>query len=125
MWLNAFNGLVLAATDHGATAHRSREPLPGWEADAENLLFVVVDVGIVTIALGIVICLFRLLRGPSLIDRGVASDALSFQVVGLAILMAIRFRNLIAFDAVLILSLIGFIGTIAFAQYIGRRRSAV
>ena len=125
MWLNTLNGLVLAAADHGHAAHRSPEPRPGWETDAQAFLFAVVDVGMVTIALGIVICLFRLLRGPSLIDRGVASDALSFQIVGLAVLMAVRFRNLVAFDAVLIIAFLGFVGTIAYAQYIGRRRSAI
>ena len=124
MWMIPINTLLAAGGDK--VAETGPKVLnAGWETDAQSLLYSVVNFGLITIGLGIVICLFRLLRGPSLVDRGVASDALSFQVVGLAILITIRLDSIVSFDAVLIIAFLGFIGTIAFAQYIGRRRSAV
>jgi multicomponent K+:H+ antiporter subunit F len=93
------------------------------EQVAEKALFFVVELGIVAIALSLVLCLWRMLKGPTLIDRGLASDIFSLQIVGLAVLLTIRLRTLLFFDAVLIVSILGFVSTVAFAQFIGRRRA--
>jgi multicomponent K+:H+ antiporter subunit F len=90
---------------------------------AEQLLFYIVNVGVVTIAFGMVLMLHRILKGPQLADRVLAADAISMHVVGLVILLAIRLRTDVFFDAALILAIIGFASTLAFAQYIGNRRS--
>lgn len=101
-------------------------PSPTGAADRwiEAALFGVVDVGIVLIAVAIVLCLIRILKGPSLPDRGLAADTIAVQVAGLVILLTIRLETLMLFDAVLIVSILGFVSTVAFAQYIGRRRQA-
>ena len=93
------------------------------EAAAELILFVVVDIGIVMLALSFVLCLYRIIRGPTLIDRGIATDTITMHVVGLAILLTISLRTLLYFDAVLIFAILGFATTVAFAQFIGRRRA--
>ena len=87
------------------------------------LLDVVVDVGIFVLGTGFVLCLVRLVKGPTLVDRGIASDLLAMQVVGLAVLLTIRLDTLVYFDTVLIVAILGFASTTAFAQYIGRRRA--
>jgi len=97
---------------------------PWFDRVAEVALLYTIDVGIVLIAVAIVLCLVRVLRGPNLIDRGVASDTVAVQVAALVLLITIRTETLIAFDAVLIVSILGFVSTLAFAQYVGRRRSA-
>jgi len=93
------------------------------ERVAEDVLFLVVDLGIVSIAAALGVCIWRVLRGPTLVDRGIASDIFAVQVVGLAVLLTIRLRTLLFFDAVLIVSILGFASTVAFAQFIGRRRA--
>lgn len=93
------------------------------EQVAENALFFVVELGIVALAASLVLCLWRMLKGPTLVDRGLASDIFSLQIVGLAVLLTIRLRTLLFFDAVLIVSILGFVSTVAFAQFIGRRRA--
>lgn len=93
------------------------------EQVAERALFFVVELGIVTLAAALVLCLWRILKGPTLADRGLASDIFSLQIVGLAVLLTIRLRTLLFFDAVLIVSILGFVSTVAFAQFIGRRRA--
>jgi multicomponent K+:H+ antiporter subunit F len=90
---------------------------------AESVLQHTVELGIVALGVSIVVCLYRILRGPTLADRGLASDVIALQVVGLAILLTIRLKMLVFFDAVLIVAILGFASTIAFAQFIGRRRA--
>jgi len=113
---------LLAST--GAAPDTGGGALTGWETFAEDALFVIVDAGIVALSVAFALCLYRLLTGPTLTDRGIASDTLSMQVVGLAILLTIRMRTIMFFDAVLIISILGFASTVAFAQFIARRRSA-
>lgn len=79
-----------------------------------------VDVGIVCIAIAMVLCVFRLIRGPHLADRALAVDTLSIELIGLVILLSIRWRTTWFMDGVLVLSLLGFAGTVAMAQYIAR-----
>ncbi|MCB9848485.1 MAG: hypothetical protein H6814_08735 [Phycisphaeraceae bacterium] len=93
------------------------------ERAAEWILFRVVDAGIVMLVLSFALCLMRVARGPTLIDRGLATDTITLHVVGLAILLTIGLRTLLYFDAVLIFAILGFATTVAFAQFIGRRRA--
>jgi multicomponent K+:H+ antiporter subunit F len=94
------------------------------EEFAQSLLLSVVDASIVLLACAFALCVWRIIRGPTLIDRGVATDTVTLQVVGLAILLTIRLRTLTYFDAVLVFALLGFVTTVAFAQFIGRRGAA-
>jgi multicomponent K+:H+ antiporter subunit F len=81
-----------------------------------------VDFGIVVVLAGMVLCLARLLRGPHLADRALSADALITHLVGLVLLFTIRAETLLLFDGALVLSLLGFVTTVAAAQYIVRRR---
>jgi multicomponent K+:H+ antiporter subunit F len=78
------------------------------------------DFGIVLIAAGMLMCIYRLLRGPHLVDRALSVDTLSVQLIGLVLLLSIRYRSVWFLDGVLVLSLLGFAGTVAMAQYIAR-----
>ncbi len=122
---NTLPQFALAAGESHAEAPppEGHATLPGWEQTAEAFLFSVVDVGIALLALAFLMSLWRVLKGPTLVDRGLATDTMAMQVVGLAVLVTIRLRSLIFFDAVLIISILGFASTIAFAQFIGRRRA--
>lgn len=95
---------------------------PAEEA-AETILFLVVDAGIVMLVLSFGLCMMRMIKGPTLIDRGIATDTITLHVVGMAILLTIGLRSLLYFDAVLIFSILGFATTVAFAQFVGRRRA--
>ena len=103
-----------------AVVERTPTAAETWSA---GLLYGVVDIGMYVLGLGFLLCLLRMVKGPTLADRGIASDLLSMQVVGLAILLTIRMQTLIYFDAVLIVAILGFASTVAFAQFIGRRRA--
>jgi len=116
--------LAAAAADALATPGQ-HEPAPQLNtSDAWPLLLWVVRIGFATVTAGMLLCLYRLLRGPHLADRVLAGDTLAMHVVALVVLLAIRLRTDIFFDAALVVALIGFASTLAFAQYIGDPRTA-
>jgi multicomponent Na+:H+ antiporter subunit F len=63
----------------------------------------------------------RLLLGPSLADRVVAFDLMATIAVGAICLFAIVEERYILTDAALVLALILFLGTIAFAYYLEKK----
>lgn len=78
-------------------------------------------VGFVLIVIGLVLCIVRVLIGPNLADRVVASDLITLHITALVILLTIRIGRTEYFDLVLIVTLISFAATIAFAQLIAAR----
>jgi multicomponent K+:H+ antiporter subunit F len=115
--------LVLAAQQAVEPVERAGAlpPVNSFVDFSEVVLRGTIDVGIVAIFIGLLFCLIRLVKGPTMIDRAVASDTLSMQIVGLVLLLTVRFSSTIVFDAVLIVAILGFVSTVAFAQFIGRR----
>ena len=73
------------------------------------------------ISLGLVAAFIRLLRGPYLPDRVVALDLISMMAMGFIVVYAIRFNQPNFLDVAIILALITFLGTVAFAYYLERR----
>lgn len=112
--LHILNIVLLAVTDHGeqAVSHA------GHDTSITPALLTVVRVGVIAIIVGMTLCLYRIVRGPSLSDRVLAADAFALHVVGLVILLGVVMRTTIYFDAALIVGIIGFASTVAFAQYI-------
>jgi len=64
----------------------------------------------------------RLVRGPSLPDRVVALDLLSGVCIGVSAGLAVATGQALLLDAGLVLALVGFLGTVAFAHYLEDRR---
>ncbi len=86
-----------------------------------TLLMLTLDVCIVLVILAMLMCLLRVIRGPHLADRALAADTLAVELIGFVILLMIRLRTSMFIDSILVLSLLGFAGTVAMAQYILRR----
>src|SRR5690606_8848235 len=84
------------------------------------LVAISVEVGLVLMVVGILLCLARLLIGPHLADRAMALDIIAVHLIGIVTLFTMRLDSLLLMDGVLVLSLLGFAGTIAVAQYIIR-----
>jgi multicomponent Na+:H+ antiporter subunit F len=60
----------------------------------------------------------RLIRGPSMPDRVVALDLIAITAVGLIGVYAVSVDQPIYIDEALVLALIAFLGTLAFAHFI-------
>jgi len=74
-------------------------------------------------AVSMVLSAVRLLRGPSIPDRAMAFDLIMIHFVGLAALYAVVTNQQIIIDAVIIIAVLGFLGTVALARYIEEGRS--
>ena len=82
-------------------------------------LFMEIVLGL--LALAAVLGFVRLLRGPSLPDRVVAFDLLATVAVGISAVYAMAHDQPVFLDVAVILALISFVGTVAFARYIEER----
>ena len=76
---------------------------------------------LVQLALAAGACLIRLVLGPSLADRIVALDGLLIVTVTGIITAAARDRSGVLADVVLVVALVGFVGTAVVARFIERR----
>lgn len=70
------------------------------------------------LGLAILLGFVRLARGPSLPDRAVALDFIASLVVGFTGVFAVVVDAPVFLDLGLVLALVGFLGTVAFARYI-------
>lgn len=68
----------------------------------------------------VLLCGWRLVRGPTLPDRVVAADTISINVIAMIVIYSIREHTSIYFDAVLVLSVLAFVGTLTMAKYLAR-----
>jgi multisubunit Na+/H+ antiporter MnhF subunit len=68
------------------------------------------------------LCLYRLVVGPGAADRAVAADAFISTVIGMICVLSVRWNSGLYFDAVWILTLVGFLGSAAIARYLARGR---
>ena len=84
---------------------------------------VVIEAGIVAVVVGIGLAMYRMVKGPHLADRVLAGDVLSLQVVALVVLLAVDQRRAVSLDVALLVAIVGFASTLAFAQYIGAVRT--
>lgn len=101
------NGLSVAAVFDAAV----------WSAQVVRWL---ATFGMGVLGVGLVLCLLRIVRGPTLADRAVATDALGVQLIGVVVLLVLRTGSLLYVDGMLVLSLLSFAGTVAVAQFIAR-----
>ena len=68
------------------------------------------------------LALARLVRGPSLPDRVVSLDLLATIIIGITAVYAVATDASGYLDIAVILALIAFLGTVAFAYYLQRGR---
>jgi multicomponent K+:H+ antiporter subunit F len=69
------------------------------------------------LAVALLLCLLRLVRGPSAPDRILALDTLYIDTVALLVVAGVRFAEPAFFDAALVIALLGFVGTVALARF--------
>ena len=73
------------------------------------------------LSVALLLAFIRLARGPTLPDRVVALDLISILTAGSAAVYAIAAEQPVFLDVALILALISFLGTVAFARYLERQ----
>ena len=108
--------LIAAATEGSA------EPAEAIQSPMYYPLMWLVRVGVVLLVVGITLCLWRMVKGPHLADRVLAGDTMAMLVAGLVIVLALKYGSGLYYDAALVVAILGFVSTVAFAQYIGAKQ---
>jgi multicomponent Na+:H+ antiporter subunit F len=70
--------------------------------------------------IAIVLASYRLVRGPGLVNRAIALDVMAVLAAALTAVFAIRYDQPVFLDVTMILAVVSFIGTVAFAHFLAR-----
>ena len=72
------------------------------------------------LSLSVLIAIYRLFKGPSMPDRVMALDSVGIHLISSVAILSVLFRTHAYLDIILLLGILSFIGTIAFARFIER-----
>ena len=84
------------------------------------MLATVSQITLAILALALLMAFVRLVKGPTLPDRIVAADLSGILVVGLIVVLAGTSGVRATIDAAIVIALIGFLSTVAYATYVER-----
>ena len=87
---------------------------------AENFMNLSLIIGFVALSLAQVMAMIRLIIGPSTGDRILALDTMVINAIGLIILLGIAQGTRIYFEVSLIIAMLGFVSTVAYARFVLR-----
>jgi multicomponent K+:H+ antiporter subunit F len=76
--------------------------------------------GFVAVSLALLMNLWRLALGPTVIDRVLAVDTMVINTIALIILFGIQVDTALYFESALLLAMFSFISTVAFCRFILR-----
>ncbi|MFQ5598227.1 MAG: monovalent cation/H+ antiporter complex subunit F [Nitrospiria bacterium] len=84
------------------------------------MIDVFVTAAYLVLTLALAFCFYRLITGPTLPDRVVAMDTITTVIIALIAVYCIQERNAIFYDAILVLSILGFVGTVSMAKFLAK-----
>lgn len=84
------------------------------------ILPLALDIAVGTVSLAVLLCSWRLVRGPQQLDRVLALDTLYLNAVALVVLLGLRLQTAMLFEAALVIAMLGFASTVALARYLTR-----
>ncbi len=84
------------------------------------ILDLAIDAALGAVGLAMLLCGWRLLRGPTLPDRILALDTLAINAVALVVLLGVRWQTAMLFEAALVIAMLGFVSTVALARFVSR-----
>ncbi len=85
-----------------------------------NILDLALNIALAAITVSMLLCGWRLLRGPETTDRLLALDTLYLNTVALIVVLGMRWNTALLFEAALLVAMLGFASTVALARYLSR-----
>ncbi len=82
------------------------------------MLSVALSIAIAMVGLASALTLWRLVKGPSVVDRILALDTLTINAIALVLMLGLALGTSVYFEAALILAMTGFVGTVALCKYL-------
>lgn len=80
----------------------------------------VIPLALFLFSISLLLNLYRLLRGPDIVDRILGLDTLNINAIAVIVLAGLYMDTTIIFEAALLIALMGFVGTIAMTKYLVR-----
>lgn len=77
-----------------------------------------VSICFVILGIAALLSLWRVVTGPRILDRVVAYDTVAVCIVGMMVLLSVRWDTAHLIEIMLIFSLLGFMGSTAFVTYL-------
>jgi len=72
------------------------------------------------VAIGLIINLWRLATGPTVMDRVLAGDTMVVNTIAIIILYGIQNNTAVYFESALLLAMFSFISTVAYCRFVLR-----
>ena len=72
--------------------------------------------------IGALLSAFRLVKGPSTMDRVVSIDTMNMMVVGVIAVLALVYKNSLYLDIAIVYGVLAFLETVIIARYLEGRR---
>lgn len=73
---------------------------------------------LIILALSILTCMYRVVKGPSMPDRIIALDTIGINLIAFVAVLSIKMNTQAFLEIILVIGILAFLGTIAFAKYI-------
>ena len=82
------------------------------------MITIVTNIALVMIGFSFLANLYRVYRGPATLDRVLALDNISTNVIAFLIIFAIQSNTRNFIDSMMVIAILSFIGTVAIAKYL-------
>lgn len=84
------------------------------------ILDAALNFALAAVAVAMLLVGWRLVRGPETTDRILALDTLYINAVALVILLGVRWKTPLLFEAALVVAMLGFVSTVGLARFVTR-----
>lgn len=74
----------------------------------------------ILVCVALVLCLWRLFKGPDITDRILALDTLYINSIALIILLGLHHGSALYYEGALLIAMLGFVSTAALSKYLLR-----
>ncbi|RFU63763.1 Na(+)/H(+) antiporter subunit F1 [Peribacillus glennii] len=78
----------------------------------------VLKISLVCVSISMLGLIYRMIKGPSVADRVVALDAIGINLIAIIALVSMILDTSAFLEAILLLGILSFIGTVAFSKFI-------
>jgi len=79
----------------------------------------------VILTVSVMLGLFRMAKGPTVLDRILSFDIITSCIVSMIILLSILWDTAVFLELILIFTLLGFLGTVSFVFYLHRTQDVL
>ena len=76
------------------------------------------SIALFLVVAAIILCLFRMIKGPTAADRAVALDTVTTVTTALLVILSFVFKRPVYLDVALVYAVLMFIGSVAIARFL-------